>query len=138
MPSTVTVLLALAFVSAAGAGAFVHGMNAEEETNAIEGIVVQVEWNPHWEVAVEYAIRVNDSEGTTYVVELGPPWWWAAVGLPAIELNDTLAVEGVVHDGNVIEAYTISVNGGDPIVIRDGGKPMWAEVASGRPAKDDD
>jgi hypothetical protein len=138
MPQAWTVLIALALVSAAGAGVALSTNDAEGDLTTIEGTVVDVAWNPHWEVAVEYDVRLNDSEGTTYAVELGPPWWWAAVGLPEIEVNDTLSVEGVLHDGNAIEAYTISLNGGDPIVIRDGGKPMWAEVASGRPAKDDE
>lgn len=137
MPNTFTAILVLALVAAAGTGAVVHRMDANGEVRTIGGIVTEIAWNRYWEVAVEYGVRMNDAEGTMYAVELGPPWWWAAVGLPDIRLNDTLAVDGIVHDGNAIEAYTVSVNGGETVMIRDGDKPAWAEVASGRPAKDD-
>jgi len=126
-------LLALA----TGVGVVLNASDASPGLTTIEGRVVHVAWNPHFEVAVSFQVR-NGSANATYNVELGPPWWWASVGLPEINVNDTLRVEGVLEGGNTIEAYTIWINGGDAIVIREGGKPAWAEVASGRPEKEDD
>lgn len=136
MSGSAHVLLVLAILSAAGAGVVLRTTDDAPDLTRIEGTVVDIAWNPHWEVAVEYTVAV-DSDGTTYLVEMGPPWWWAEVGLPAIEANDTLAVEGVLHDGNVIDAYTVSVNGGPDVVIREAGKPAWADVASGRDREGD-
>jgi len=135
MPHAVYALVALALVSSAGIGVVLSSSDAPADLVTIEGKVTHVSWNPHFEVAVAYAIS-NASANATYEVELGPPWWWAEVGLPEIEVNDTLKVEGVLHDGNEIEAYRIWINGGDSIVIREGGKPPWAQVASGHDDSD--
>lgn len=130
-------MLAVLVASTASA-AILLPLDEDAQLTTIDGTVVEVHRNPHWNVSVEYSVEVTGEDGTTYEVELGPPWWWASVGLPEINVNDTLRVEGVLEGGNTIEAYTIWINGGDAIVIREGGKPAWAEVASGRPEKEDD
>ncbi len=137
MPSVAYVMVAVALLSTAGVGTVLYASNEAPERVDIEGRIIHVAWNPHWDVAVEYEVQVAASNGETYLVELGPPWWWTEVGLPAIERNDTLRVEGVLHEGNVVEAYTIWVNGGDSLLIRDGGKPAWAGEAPGRRSMDD-
>ena len=130
-------MLAVLVASTASA-AILLPLDEDAQLTTIDGTVVEVHRNPHWNVSVEYSVEVTGEDGTTYEVELGPPWWWASVGLPEINVNDTLRVEGVLEGGNTIEAYTIWINSGDAIVIREGGKPAWAEVASGRPEKEDD
>jgi len=125
-------------VASTASAAILLPLDEDAQLTTIDGTVVEVHRNPHWNVSVEYSVEVTGEDGTTYEVELGPPWWWASVGLPEINVNDTLRVEGVLEGGNTIEAYTIWINGGDAIVIREGGKPAWAEVASGRPEKEDD
>lgn len=130
-------MLAVLVASTASA-AILLPLDEDAQLTTIDGTVVEVHRNPHWNVSVEYSVEVTGEDGTAYEVELGPPWWWASVGLPEINVNDTLRVEGVLEGGNTIEAYTIWINGGDAIVIREGGKPAWAEVASGRPEKEED
>ena len=136
MPHAAYALVALALVSSAGLGVVLTSSDAPADLMTFEGKVTHVSWNPHFEVAVSYEIS-NASANETYTVDLGPPWWWAEVGLPEIKVNDTLKVEGVLDEDGHIEAYRIWINGGDPIVIRDGGKPAWAEVASGHDDEDD-
>jgi len=131
VPHPAYFVLALAFVSAAAAGIVVRDADDAPALTTVEGIVTHVAWNPHFEVAVAYELR-NESANATYSVEFGPPWWWAEVGLPEIQVNDTLKVEGVLHEENHIDAYTIWVDGGDAFVLREAGKPDWAQVASGR------
>ena len=130
-------MLAVLVASTASA-AILLPLDEDAQLTTIDRTVVEVHRNPHWNVSVEYSVEVTGEDGTAYEVELGPPWWWASVGLPEINVNDTLRVEGVLEGGNTIEAYTIWINGGDAIVIREGGKPAWAEVASGRPEKEED
>lgn len=136
LPPVAHAVLAVLVASTAGA-AILLPLEENAELTTFEGTVVDVHWNPHWNVSVEYSVEVTGEDGTTEV-ELGPPWWWASVGLPEINVNDTLRVQGVLEDGDAIKAYTIWVNGGNAIVLRTGGKPAWAEVASGRPMNEDD
>ena len=49
-------------------------------------------------------------------------------------MNDVLRVEGVLEEGDVVEAYRIWINGGDPFVLREGGMPKWAQMKSGHTA----
>lgn len=131
MPNPAYGLIVLILVSSAGFGVVLTSSDAPSDRATFEGRVVRVDWNPHFEVAVSFEVE-NASANATYSVELGPPWWWAEVGLPEIRVNDTLRVEGVLEDG-VLQAYTIWINGGGAVVLREDGKPAWAEVASGRP-----
>jgi len=137
MSHVIYALLALALASSAGVGVVLNASDASPGLTTIEGRVVHVAWNPHFEVAASFQVR-NGSANATYNVELGPPWWWAEVGLPEIKVNDTLKVEGVLHDGNEIDAYRIWINGGNPIVIREAGMPKWAQMKSGRTPDDSD
>ncbi|OGS49315.1 MAG: hypothetical protein A3K68_02135 [Euryarchaeota archaeon RBG_16_68_13] len=132
MPHPVYLLIALSLVSSAGIGAVLVASDDAPELTTFEGTVLHAAWNPHFEIAVAFEVR-NASANVTYTVELGPPWWWSAVGLPEIHVNDTLRVEGVLENESEIQAYTIWINGGDAFVIREAGKPGWAEMASGRP-----
>lgn len=137
LPPVAHVVLAVLVASTAGAAVLLP-FDEDAELTTFEGTVVEVHRNPHWNVSVEYSVEVAGEDGTTFEVKLGPPWWWASVGLPEINVDDTLRVEGALEGSNVIEAYTIWVNGGNAIVLRTGGKPAWAEVASGRPMNEDD
>lgn len=137
MSHAVYALLAVVLASSAGAGIMLQDADVPSGLTTFEGKVVHVAWNPHFEVAVSFQVH-NGTDDATYTVELGPPWWWAEVGLPQIEVNDTLKVEGVVHEGQYIEAYTIWINGGSPVVIREGGMPKWAQMKSGHTDDDSD
>ena len=137
MPNIAYAVIAALVGSIAGS-VVVLPLDEDAGLTTIEGTVVGVHRNPHWNVSVEYSVNVTGDDGGLYEVELGPPWWWASVGLPGIEGDDTLRVEGVLEDGHEIEAYTIWLNGGDAIVIREAGKPAWAEAASGKPKAEDD
>lgn len=134
-------ILAVALVSSVGAGVALHAMDASSSNLiTIQGKVVAVEWNPHWNATPE--IRVN-ANNTNYSVSLGPPWWWAEHKYPLIKVNDTVKVTGVIdneanetaNETAEITAWTISINGGAVITLRTGGMPAWAQERSGQTPK---
>jgi len=134
MNSALYAMLAVALVTSVGAGLAVHALDADSPVDlvTIEGNVTAVDWNPHFNATVEVTVTV--ANGTNYSVELTPPWWWSENHYPAIQVNDTLKVEGILGEGNEIEAFTIWINGGDAIVLRTGGMPGWAQERSGHTA----
>src|SRR6266568_952009 len=134
MNSALYAMLAVAFVTSVGAGLAVHALDADSPVDlvTIEGNVTAVDWNPHFNATVEVTVTV--ANGTNYSVELTPPWWWSENHYPAIQVNDTLKVEGILGEGNEIEAFTIWINGGDAIILRTGGMPGWAQERSGHTA----
>jgi len=138
MSNAVYAVLALALVTSVGAGVALHAMDTEspEHLVTVEGTVTAVEWNPHFNVSVE--VTLTAANGTNYSVRLAPPWWWAEQHLPTIQVNDTLKVEGTVDDGHEIEAFTVSINGGNAIVLRTGEMPPWAEERSGHTSEDNE
>lgn len=125
------IMLAVALMTSVGAGVVLHAADTEspEHLVTVEGKVVAVEWNPHFNVSSELTLR--DANGTNYSVELAPPWWLAQQHLPGIHVNDTLKVQGVLDDEHEIEAFTIWINGGSAITIRTGEMPPWAQERSG-------
>ncbi len=130
MSSALYVVLAMAVVSAAGAGVILHAAETESPNLVtVEGTVTAVEWNPHFNVSVE--LTLTTASGTNYSVELAPPWWWAEQHLPTIHVNDTLKVQGATDEGNDLEAWTVWINGGSAIVLRTGEMPPWAQERSG-------
>ena len=138
MSNAVYAVLALALVTSVGAGVALHAMDTEspEDLVTVEGTVTAVEWNPHFNVSVE--VTLTAANGTNYSVRLAPPWWWAEQHLPTIQVNDTLKVKGTVDDGHEIEAFTVSINGGNAIVLRTGEMPPWAEERSGHTSEDNE
>ncbi len=128
MASTVLALLAVVLVGSVGAGVMLHAADTNSATITVTGKVVAVEWNPHYNVTVEFSLY-NSTDNTTYHVELGPPWYWAEQKYPAIKVNDTVKVQGVMED-NELEAWTIWINGGSAIVLRTGEMPPWAQEKS--------
>src|SRR5712692_9753691 len=137
MSSALYVVLAMAVVSAAGAGVILHAAETESPNLVtVEGTVTAVEWNPHFNVSVE--LTLTAANGTNYSVELAPPWWWAEQHFPTIQVNDTLKVEGTLDDGHELEAFTVWINGGNAIVLRTGEMPPWAEERSGHTGEDNE
>ncbi len=134
MNSALYAMLAVTLVTSVGAGLAVHALDADSPVDlvTIEGNVTAVDWNPHFNATVEVTVTV--ANGTNYSVELTPPWWWSENHYPAIQVNNTLKVEGILGEGNEIEAFTIWINGGDAIVLRTGGMPGWAQERSGHTA----
>src|SRR2546427_1569643 len=131
MSNAVYAVLALALVTSVGAGVAIHAMDTEspEPLVTVEGTVTALEWNPHFNESVE--VTLTATNGTNYSVELAPPWWWAEQHFPTIHVNDTLKVEGRLDDGDEIEAFTVWINGGDPLLFRPGGVPPGGEGRSG-------
>src|SRR2546427_6690218 len=131
MSNAVYAVLALALVTSVGAGVAIHAMDIEspEPLVTVEGTVTALEWNPHFNESVE--VTLTATNGTNYSVELAPPWWWAEQHFPTIHVNDTLKVEGRLDDGHEIEAFTVWINGGNPIVLRTGEMPARAQERSG-------
>lgn len=128
MTHAALVLVALALVGSAGvAGVALHASDAPANLVTVTGTVVSVEWNPHFNVSVEFNMTNATS---TFHVELGPPWYWAEHKYPAIKVGDTVSVKGQLDDGHDIEAWSISVNGGAWITLRTGGMPAWAQEKS--------
>src|SRR2546422_7636332 len=123
MSNAVYAVLALALVTSVGAGVALHAMDTEspEHLVTVEGTVTALEWNPHFNMSVE--LTLTAANGTNYSVELAPPWWWAEQHFPTIHVNDTLKVEGRLDDGDEIEAFTVWINGGNPIGLPTGEKP---------------
>src|SRR3989441_7556969 len=121
MSNVLYAILAMALVTSVGAGVAIHAMDSESPENlvTVEGTVTAVEWNPHFNESVE--LTLTAANGTNYSVELAPPWWWAEQHFPTIHVNDTLKVEGRLDDGHEIEAFTVWINGGEPIVLPTGG-----------------
>src|SRR3989475_2328910 len=136
MSNAVYAVLALALVTSVGAGVAIHAMDTEspEPLVTVEGTVTALEWNPHFNESVE--VTLTATNGTNYSVELAPPWWWAEQHFPTIHVNDTLKVEGRLDDGHEIEAFTVWINGGQPIVLPTGGVPPWGEERSGQTGED--
>ena len=131
MSYALPVFIAIALVATIGAGVVLHG--AETDASAlrtVEGRVMSVEWNPNWNVSVEFTLETSGANQTMHHIELGPPWWWAEHDAPSIRVNDTVKVQGEL-EGDSIEAFTIWVNGGPAIVLRDRGMPAWASERSG-------
>lgn len=137
MANPLYAVLALVLVTSVGAGVALHAMESESPENlvTVEGKVTAVEWNPHFNVSAEVTLTAN---GTNYSVELAPPWWLAEQHFPAIHVNDTLKVTGVLDDEHQIEAFTVWINGGNAIVLRTGEMPPWAEERSGHTGEDHD
>ena len=131
MANPILALLAIALVGSVGAaGVMLQPADTSPGTMTVTGKVVAVEWNPHFNVTVEFTLY-NKTSDTNYTVELGPPWYWAEHKIPAIKVNDTVKVEGVLED-HEIEAWTIWINGGSAIVLRTGDMPPWAQERSGQ------
>ncbi len=142
MPNALLAILAVALVSAVGAGVAIHAMDASPQSLlTIEGNVTAVDVSTHWDAPVH--IEVRAANGTMYDVSLAPPWWWAEHKYPAIHVNDTVKVTGVRDDANETEtndtgegigitAWTISINGGATIALRTGDMPAWAQERSGQ------
>ncbi len=131
MANPILTLIAIALVGSIGAaGVMLHVANTTPGTITVSGKVVAVEWNPHFNVAVEFTLY-NKTSNTNYSVELGPPWYWAEHKLPATKVGDTVKVQGVIEDHD-LEAWTIWINGGNAIVLRTGGMPPWAQERSGQ------
>lgn len=138
MSHALLALAAFALVASVGAGVALHAAdNDAPALITVEGKVTSVEWNPRWNVSVEFTLEANDTSATIYYVELGPPWWWAVHSVPTIKVNDTIKVQGEL-EGQSIEAFTIWVNGGSAIVIRDVGMPPWAQERSGQTGEHND
>jgi len=130
MANPILALLAIALVGSVGAaGVMLHAADTSPGTITVTGKVVAVEWNPHFNVSVEFELY-NSTSNATYHVEVGPPWYWAEHALPAIKVNDTVKVQGVL-EGSELEAWTIWINGGSAIVLRTGEMPPWAQERSG-------
>ncbi len=130
MSHVALVLVALAVIGGAGvAGVTLHANDASPNLVTVTGTVVSVEWNPHFNVSVEFNMT---NETSTFHVELGPPWYWAQQKYPAIKVGETVSVKGVLDDGHDLEAWSISVNGGAWITLRTGDMPAWAQEKSGQ------
>ena len=136
MTHAALVLIALAVVGSAGAAGFaMHAQDAPANLVTVTGTVVSVEWNPHFNVSVEFDLKNATS---TFHVELGPPWYWVEHHYPAIKVNDAVSVKGHLdEDGTGLEAWSISVNGGSWITLRTGDMPAWAQEKSGQSAETD-
>ncbi len=131
MANPILALLAIVAIGGVGAaGVMLHAADTNPATMTVTGKVVAVEWNPHFNVTVEFELY-NSTSNTTTHVELGPPWYWAEHHLPAIKVNDTVKVQGVMDDKE-LEAWTIWINGGNAIVLRTGEMPPWAQERSGQ------
>jgi hypothetical protein len=62
------------------------------------------------------------SGGTTYELEVGPPWFWGANNPLAKFAGKTVTVTGETHTGSTdVDVLTV-----DGTVIREPGKPPWA------------
>ena len=62
------------------------------------------------------------SGGTTYGLEVGPPWFWGANNPLAKYAGKTVTVTGETHTGSTdVDVLTV-----DGTVIREPGKPPWA------------
>ncbi len=132
MSHALLVLAAFALVASVGAGVALHAADTDAHTvMTVDGKVTSVDWNPKWDVSVEFTLQTSGANAATYNVELGPPWWWADHDAPTIKVNDTVKVQGEL-DGQSIEAFTIWVNGGPAIVLREPGMPPWAQERSGQ------
>ncbi len=132
MPHAALVLAVLAIVGTAGAaGLAVHTMDAAPSLVTVTGTVTSVEWNPHFNVSVDFTLN---SSGNSIHVELGPPWYWAEHKYPAIKVNESVSVKGVYDDNGTtdLEAWSISVSGGAWITLRTGDMPAWARERSGQ------
>jgi len=130
MPNGLVSIVLTALLAVVGAGVALQAMDSgSHNLVTVEGRVTALEWNPHWNVTVEFQLKTANG---TYQVELGPPWWFADHPAPAIRLNDTVKVEGELEANNTVEAYTIWVNGGPAFVIRGPGMPPWAQERSGQ------
>ncbi len=126
-------LAVLALVGSAGAAGFaIHALDSGSVSLVtISGTVSSVDWNPHFNVSVEF----NLTNGTkSYQVEVGPPWYWAEHNYPAIKVNDSVSVKGLFDDNSTtdFEAWSISINGSAWITLRTGDMPAWAEEKSGQ------
>src|SRR2546428_4648652 len=136
MSNALYAILAMALVTSVGAGVAIHAMDSESPENlvTVEGTVTAVDWNPHFNESVE--LTLTAANGTNYSVELAPPWWWAEQNFPTIHVNDTLKVLGVLDDGHEIQAFTVWVNGGNAIMLRNGRMPPWVEGRAGPTGED--
>lgn len=118
----------LALLMGVGGTAVLTQQHAESEHQVVtvEGTVVQVEYNPHFNISAEFKLQVTSGGNTTvYEVELGPPWYWAENGsVPTIRVGDKVKVTGEL-EGDHIEAWILWVNDGNAVIINGEGKPEW-------------
>lgn len=83
-----------------------------------EGTVTQLE---------DFGFTLATSDGEFYV-ELGPPTYWQAQGIPLAE-GDLVRADGYFN-GEQVHARVVNVNGAELVIRNEDGQPMWASGVS--------
>jgi len=95
-----------------------------DEVVTVEGVFVEVE-RP-------YATLKSDE--TSYVVHLGPPWYWDKTGYE-VRTGDQVSVNGQLsRDGDEIHLYPHTIVRGDETIklADENGVPVWIGRGKGR------
>jgi hypothetical protein len=76
-------------------------------------------------------VTLKTSEGTEYLIHLGPYWYWEDNGY-SITLNSEAEVYGRLEQGNEIYAYKITQEGRTIQLVDDSNNPLWWQTKKGK------
>jgi hypothetical protein len=106
-------------------------IEATEEAIAELGPIVQAQgamgtpWQAEGTISVleDFGFTLTTADGDFYV-ELGPPTYWQAQGIP-LAVGDTIQVDGYFN-GEQVHARVVTANGAELVIRTESGQPMWA------------